>query len=124
MYVDYIVPGRGFHPGYLLPMANDSRLSASSVLTVDGELEGMVMWEMDVQGHVGNVHARVVTEKYQGGWANALLMAGAAESGIARGATRVRYEVPHGNSDTTKLMGRTHANITGNDTTFIFPVVR
>lgn len=50
----------------------------------------------------------MVAQKYRGGfgWANLLLLAAALERGRARGAQRVRFEMPEENGDTRRLAER------------------
>jgi len=111
MYADYIAVVRDFHPGYLLPMLRDPRLTGSSVLVVNGVVEGMLLCELNDGNQVTKVHARVVSPKYRGAWANCMLMLTSLERALAAGSVRVRFEAPSDNPDTLKLMARCNAEV-------------
>ncbi|MFZ0338005.1 MAG: GNAT family N-acetyltransferase [Terracidiphilus sp.] len=111
IYATYIAAARYFHPGYVLPLFRDPRMAVSSVLQVDGAVQGLVLGEHNAGSRVLTVHAKVVLPAYRGGWANCLLMLRSVGQAWEGGARRVRFEVQDNNSDTLKLMTRCHAEI-------------
>jgi GNAT superfamily N-acetyltransferase len=109
MYAEYIAQARDFHPSQILPALGSGRLSASSVLIINGAVEGILLADIEEGKNLATVHARVVSPRYRGGWANCLLMLRSLELGLDAGSQRVRFDVPGNNSDTRKLMARCNA---------------
>jgi GNAT superfamily N-acetyltransferase len=119
LYAEHLVPFREYHAGYALPLIDNPRLAESSVLCVDGEVAGMVLFECDPQGVV-SVHGRLVMPKYRGGWANILLMAAGIDR-LPPHARRIRFEAPDSNPDTKKLIRRVDAEVLGCTSCFVRP---
>ena len=111
IYTRYIAATRYFHPGYVLPLLREPRMAFSSVLQVDGNVQGLLLAEYSAGSQVATVLAKVVLPAYRGGWANCLLMLRSMDQAWERGARRVRFEFLDNNRDTRKLMARCHAEI-------------
>ena len=109
LYAEFILHHPDLPAARIQQRLERGQLDDSTVLLVNDRGEGMILWLLD--GSLARVLARVVTPSYQGGWANALLMATALEWGCAAGAARVRFESLDTNQDTLKLAQRFQAQV-------------
>jgi hypothetical protein len=69
----------------------------------------MLLWEREAD--LVKVFARVVTPRFQGGWANALLLAHGIERAWSEGGRRVQFDSLDTNKDTLKLAARFRAEV-------------
>lgn len=109
LYLDQI----GERPEWnAMPLAErweNSEYARCPVLMAGDDVAAFVLWRVD--GEIAPVPARVVAPKYQGSWANALLMRRGIEDGMAAGGRIIRFEIPEDNRDTWKLAKRFGAKL-------------
>jgi|GEM_PF-1535631 len=104
LYAEYIRHNPDIPGDSIRSLIQSGRLDNSTVMLMDGHAGGMILWEK--KESLITVHARVVTPAYQGGWANAMLMADTIERASNIGCRRVRFESLDDNRDTLKLARR------------------
>ncbi len=90
-------------------MGRTSAMAISPVITVNGQVAGILLGEID--GATAVVRSRVVSRDWPGGWVNALLLAEALDWGWAHGARRARFSFNDSNRDTQKLAARFSAEV-------------
>jgi len=107
LFAEYIVHNPDFQPEGVRNAIRRGMMDSSPVLMIDDRVEGMILWER--RGELAEVHARVVTPRFQGGWVNAMLLARGLGRAWKEGVRRVRFEFEDGNRDTRKLAARFRA---------------
>jgi len=108
LHAEYIARAGELNP-WRAVIAGNPRLAPSVILLVDGRVEAILLGELEAS--LAIVRSRVVTPRFQGGWANTLLLAEALDRGWERGARRVRFSYSDSNRDTQKLARRFKAEV-------------
>jgi GNAT superfamily N-acetyltransferase len=108
LHAEYIAGAGQLNP-WRAVIAGNRGLARSVILLVDGSVEGILLWELEAS--IAIVRSRVVTARFQAGWANMLLLAEALDRGWECGARRVQFSYSDSNRDTQRLARRFKAEV-------------
>ena len=108
LHAEYVARAGELNPWRAVIAGNPS-LAPSVILLVDGRVEAILLGELEAS--LAIVRSRVVTPRFQGGWANTLLLAEALDRGWEYGARRVQFSYSDSNRDTQKLARRFKAEV-------------
>ncbi|MFN7919528.1 MAG: GNAT family N-acetyltransferase [Bryobacteraceae bacterium] len=81
------------------------------VALLSGKVAGMLLWE--IHGETGFIPVRAVAPEFEGSWVNPLLLERATAQSFEHEIERIRFEIPEGNRDTSKLAARYGARVVG-----------
>lgn len=104
LFADYIAQRQDLAEAPLRLENDGGRWSDSPVILDAGRPCAALI--VEARDRIWSVEGRFVVRGYQNGVANALLLGAAADLGVARNASRFRFDARHDNRDTLKLARR------------------